>query len=158
MPDNEINKLVDSIPTKKIALHGKGETWSPVAPDYDPYKTSPLVNNQGPQFGGEYRRNLPGSGGEDTMDRGLGDSNEKKDPTLQKNRISDVIDEIKGPTYVVRLRLSEEEEPSEEKAREIFGPEGLSDGKSIYVEVHGFENAVKMRDKFRDAIIEPKGM
>lgn len=163
MPDAEINRLVDSIPQTKVAVHGTGQTWTALPGDYDPYRTSPLVNNPGPEFGGRWRRNMPGGGDQHINDNGDKDKDTKgsgddNNPALQKTRINDLLEEIKGPTYIVRMRLSEEVEPSSDRAKEMFGPDGKTDGESIYVEVNGYERAIKLRDKYRDATIEPKGV
>ena len=148
----------------KTAIHGAGETWNPVAPDYNPYKTSPFVNYQGPEFGGRWRRDMPGEGDQhinDDSDKNKstrGDSSRDDfDPNLQEHRLQDLTDQIKGPTFVVRLRLSEEDEPSEAKAKEIFGDDGRTDGKSIYVLVPGFEAATQLQRRIPGSQVEPKG-
>lgn len=147
----------------KVAIHGNGDTFFPVGNDYNPYKTSPLVNNPGPEFGGRWRRDFPGSGDQHINDdadkkkdgKGNGDDN---DPHAQKERVNDLLSKIKGPKYVVRMRLAEEDEPSEEKARSIFGEGGQTDGKSVYVIIDGYEAALKLQRKVPGAVIEPKGV
>lgn len=148
----------------KTAIHGMGETWNPVGQDYSPYKTSPLVNNQGPEFGGRWRRDMPGAGDQHINDdgdkdkSGRGDSDRDDfDPNLQKHRLEALTDQIKGPTFVVRIRLSEEEEPSDKKAIEIFGDDGRTDGKSVYVLTNGFESALEIQRRHPGATVEPKG-
>jgi hypothetical protein len=148
----------------KTALHGRGETWTPVGPGFDPYKTSPLVNFQGPEFGGRWRRDFPGGGDNHINDDSDKEKNTKGqaaegdfDPQLQQTRINELTDKIKGPKYTVRLRLSEEDEPSKSKAKEIFGDEGQTDGRSIYVVVDGFERAMRLMQKNPGSVIEPKG-
>jgi len=148
----------------KTAVHGFGETWTPVPNDYSPYRTSPLVNYEGPEFGGRWRRDFPGAG-----DMHINDDSDKEkslkgnavdedfDPQLQKTRINEMTEGIRGSSYVVRLRLTEEEEPSREKARNIFGEEGQTDGKSVFIIVNGFENALEWQRKLPQVTIEPKG-
>jgi hypothetical protein len=155
-------KKADNNSPIKTALHGHGETWTPVGPGYDPYRTSPLVNYQGPEFGGRWRRDFPGSGDQHINDDSDKEKNGKGqgddfDPQLQRERINELTDKIKGPKYVIRLRLSEEDEPSQDKAKEIFGDEGQSDGRSIYVVVDGFARAIQLRQKIPGSVIEPKG-
>lgn len=148
----------------KEALHGRGETWSPVGSDFSPYRTSPLVNYQGPEFGGRWRKEMPGSGDQhinddsDKSKSGKGDaSNDDFNPQMQKERINDLLNQIKGPAYVVRMTLMEEDEPSEGRAKEMFGVDGQTDGKSVYVIVNGFEEAQKVQRRMPGSIIEPKG-
>ncbi len=147
----------------KTATHGHGETWTPVGNDYNPYKTSPLVNNQGPEFGGRWRNDLPGGGDQHIDD----DSDKNKsgkggpddaDPNQKNNRINYLVENIRGPKYVVRLRLTEEAEPTEDKAIEVFGDEGKSDGKSVYVVCDGYDQAIKRQQSVPGSIVEPKGV
>ena len=148
---------------QRVATHGDAGTFFPVGNDYNPYRTSPLVNNPGPEFGGRWRRDFPGSGDQHINDdsdkqksgKGNGDDN---DPGMQKERINDLMSKIKGPDYIVRLRLSEEDEPSEGKAKGVFGDEGQTDGKSVFVVVKGYEEALRLQKKVPGAVIEPKGV
>lgn len=146
----------------KTALHGMGETWTPQDVNYDPYRTSPLVNNQGPEFGGRWRRDMPGSGDQHINDDGDKDKNTKGDnangdfdPNSKAVIINDVLDKIRGPKYTVKLRLSEEDEPSKSKAKEIFGEDAETDGKeAIWVVCDSFENAIGLQRKVPRSIIE----
>jgi len=147
----------------KTAVHGHGETWTPVGNDYNPYRTSPLVNNQGPEFGGRWRRDFPGAGdshiNDDTdKDKSGKGTSADQDSNEKENRINDLVEGIRGPKYVVRLRLTEEEEPNEDKAIEVFGDDGQTDGKSVFVIVDGYENAMHLQQKVPGAIVEPKGV
>jgi hypothetical protein len=145
----------------KTAIHGHGETWTPVDSNYNPYKTSPLVNSQGPEFGGRWRQDFPGAG-----DNHINDDSDKEksgkggkddaDPDQKNNRINELVEGIRGPKFIVRLRLTEEAEPNEDKAIEVFGDDGQSDGKSVYVVVDGFEKALEIQKKIPNCIIEPK--
>lgn len=148
----------------KEAVHGTGQTFYPVGNDFNPYKTSPLVNNPGPEFGGRWRRDMPGSGDQhinDDSDKpksGRGNAmNDDFNEGIQRERINDLLQEIKGPQFVVRLRLSEEEEPNEKRAKEFFGDVGQTDGKSVFVVVDGYQAALEMQKKNPKATIEPKG-
>lgn len=167
MDENEINQFFHKVRearTNKTAVHGAGETWTPVGNDFNPYSTSPLVNNPGPEFGGRWRRDFPGGGDQHIND----DSDKSKntrgnaadwdfDPQMRKQRINDLLDDIKGVKYVVRLNLVESDEPTAEKAKSVFGPKGQADGKSIFVEVNGFDEAVRTQNNTPGSRIEPKG-
>lgn len=147
----------------KIATHGHGETWIPVGNDYNPYKTSPLVNYQGPEFGGRWRRDMPGGGDNQINDDGDKQKNTKGDDSgesqnAKEDRVNSLIEGIRGPKYVVRLRLTEDEEPNDDKAKDIFGDDGQTDGKSVYVIVDGYEKAIQLQRKTPGAMVEPKGV
>lgn len=147
---------------EKKALHGAGETWTPVGPDFNPYNTSPLVNNSGPEFGGRWRRDFPGGGDQHINDDGdkkkdtSGESgNSDFDPKMQRQRINDLLSDIKGPAFIVRLRLSEDDEPTDEKAKGVFGDDGQTDGKSVYLKVDGFDEAIRIQRSIPGSSIEP---
>ena len=98
----------------KEAYHGEGSTFLPTGPDFNPYKTSPLVNNQGPEFGGRWRKDMPGAGGahinddSDTPKSGAGEGDDF-DEGLHKQRINNLLDGIKGGNYIIKKRLTENE-------------------------------------------------
>lgn len=102
---------------------------------------------------------MPGGGDSHISDDGdkTKDTTTKNDPSTKKHRINILVDSIRGPKFLVRLVLKEDEEPSEDRAREMFGDEGLTDGRSVYVECEGFEQAIRLQKKFPNAIIESKG-
>lgn len=145
----------------KTAYHGQGDTFFPVGPDYNPYKTSPLVNNPGPEFGGRWRRDFPGSGDQhinDDSDKPKSESGhgDDSDPSGQKRRINELLTKIKGPAFMVKVDLSEEEEPTEERAKGIFGEKGQTDGKSVFIIVDGYEEALRFQHNHPKAVIERK--
>ena len=166
MSDDEMRRLVNLVPKTamiRTAYHGDAGTFFPVSPDFNPYRTSPLVNNPGPQFGGRWRQDFPGSGDQhinDDSDKSKSlqgeAANDDFNPEIQKVRINDLMEKIKGPKYVVRMRLPEDQEPNTEKAKRMFGEDGMVDRKSIYVIVNGYEEAIRLQQKFPGCSVEPK--
>ena len=157
IPDDDIHKFVSSMPINtKLAQHGKGQTWTPVGPDFNPYKTSPLVNST-PEFGHETSGNPPGGGNADSKDpeksNGSPDEDEKQ-KDLKKERIDELLKSTKGEQYIIKKTLLETEEPTEEIAKQLFGPNGVTDGKIVYVIVRGFENAMAIQQKVPGSSIE----
>lgn len=160
---DEFVKRYERTASTKVALHGVGETWTAVPADYSPYHTSPAVNSN-PEFGGRWRKNFPGEGSQHIND----DSDKKKsgqgeaanndfNKKMKDDMINDVTESIRGPRFVVRKRLTEEEKPTEELAKKMFGPDGQYDGESVFVIMNGFERAIRTRLKVPGATIETKG-
>lgn len=129
---------------RKEAVHGTGSNWVMDDSGASPYKTSPLVNYQGPEFGGRWR-DPDFAGGSDQR------INEPSPSRLDKEL------EWGGDPYVVRFTFNDGEKPSDELALEVFGEEGKSDGTSIYVVVNGFEEAVKIQGEVPGSTVEKKG-
>lgn len=164
MGDDEIHGFLSSVKKassarwEKVAVHGTGDTWNQVGLDYNPYKTSPLVNTPPPD---DRFRNLPGGGANNTNSDSDSDKNTGNDdgstPSLQRLKIDQMLEETQGEEYIIRKRLLEHEDPSEEAAVGLFGEQGQTDGKSVYVVIRGFENAMKVRDKVPGSHMEPKG-
>lgn len=147
--------------TTKVAVHGYGETWTPVPADYNPYNTSPLVNNPGPEFGGRWRENFPGAGGQhinddgDTKKNTRGEGAAGLNPLLERRKIDQMHGELEGKEYIVRKRV--DEKSPEKESKSIFGDEGQYDGDSIFVVVKGWENAMKIQGMVPGSMVEPKG-
>lgn len=144
----------------KVAVHGHGDTWTQVGLDYSPYSTSPLVNTPPPD---DRNRRLPGGGANNTNSDSDTDKNTMNDgdgstPHLQRLRIDQMLEETQGPEYIVRKRLLEHEEPSEEAAKKMFGGDGQTDGKSVFVVIRGFDSAMEIQRKIPGATIEPMGV
>jgi hypothetical protein len=161
---HKTSKLSQSKKTTKTAdPHGFGNTWTPVDVSYNPYKTSPLVN-AAPQFGGRWNKDFPSGG-----DMHINDDSDKEkntrgnamdddfDPKMRKNRVDDLTRKLKDGQYVVRLQLNEGEEPTGDRAQQVFGPDGKADGRSIYIIVDGFDNAIKKQRDVPHAKVEPMG-
>jgi hypothetical protein len=147
----------------KLALHGVGETWTAVPSDYSPYHSSPLVNSN-PEFGGRWKKNFPGEGSQhinDDRDKdksGQGEAiNNDFNKKLKDDMINNVTEDIRGPRFVIRKRLSEEERPTDELAKKIFGPDGKYDEESVFVILNGFERAMGIQRKIPGSTIETKG-
>jgi len=150
----------------KIALHGNGETFVRNDADYSPYKTSPLVNWQGPEFGGNQRRHnydFPGAG-----DMHINDDNDKQknlrgnavnedfDPDLKTVKINDALDSLDDKKrYIIRVRLPENQQPTKEKAKEFFGDNAQTDGTSVYVVIKGYRKALDLMNKVPGCCLEP---
>jgi len=154
--DEEVEYLASVMnPEVKVAVHGRGDNWTEVGPEYNPYKTSPLVNFS-PEFGGRWRRNFPGSG-----DHHINDDSDKQknlkgkatdddfDPVMKSKKINDKLDEQRsknnGAACFVRVELSPDQQPTEDLAKKLLGDEGQCDGKSIYVRVDDFESALQVQ-------------
>jgi hypothetical protein len=152
MSDEEINAILRSVAEAgasketKTALHGTGDTWSPVGPDYNPYTPSPLSTGA-PEFGGRWRDDI-GSGSH-LIDETSGTGGNPAVPAALEKTLAPIRKE-----YVVRLRLPEDQRPSEEKAKETFGEKGRTDGRSIYVIVEDFENAMKIQRAIPQSVVE----
>jgi hypothetical protein len=149
--DAEVQKIIDRVsrnPETKTAVHGRGDNWTEVGPGASPYDTSPLVN-YAPEFGGRWRKNFPGSGGQHIND----DSDNQKDtkgqatdedfdPVLKRKKINDARD--RGDSYVVRVTLPSGEEPNREKAVEYFGDDGGFDEDGVFKGVDSYEDALEL--------------
>jgi hypothetical protein len=151
LKDEEVEYLASVMggEVTKVAVHGRGDNWTEVGPEYNPYRTSPLVNAV-PEFGGRWRRNFPGSGDQHIND----DSDKQKnlkgtatdedfDPVLKSKKINDRL-EGKG-ACLVRMELSPDQDATEELAKRLLGDEGRCDGRSIYVMVDNFEDALQVQ-------------
>ena len=116
-----------------------------------------------PQFGGEWRtpEDLPKCDqhiNEDDQDKNYKHTDLDDPLTMQKVRekLDKAKREMGEPTYIVRVRAKEGQDP-EELAQKLFGPKGKSDGGSAYVEVVGLEDALDIQRVLRGSICEPKG-
>jgi hypothetical protein len=137
-----------------------GDGFFPVLDD--PTVTSPLVRAV-PEFGGRWNHDFPGSG-----DQHINDDSDKQKSTkgeaadddfnedLRKVRIQNMLESVRGPEFVVRKRLTEGEPPDKETAEKLFGNDGKTDGKSVYVVVRGWENALRWQQKTPGSTVEPK--
>ena len=119
-----------------------------------------MVNSQ-PNFGGRWRDDFPGAGGQHINDDSDTDKNTKGEandddfsPSMRRNRINDAIDSVKGPKYVVRRPLSTAD--GDEAATKVFGPEGKSDGTAMYVVVNSYEKAIELSKKIPGCTVERK--
>jgi hypothetical protein len=151
LEQDELLAIMESV--VKVAVHGTGSNW--VRDDNpDPYKTSPLVNYQGPEFGGRWR-DPDFAGGEDQQ------INEKKsDPKAVSVSSDDRLEKelsIDEPAYVVRFMFNDGERPTKELAETVFGEDGRADNKSIYVTVNGYEKALAIQGDVPGSIVEKKG-
>jgi hypothetical protein len=167
LPEDELHSFLSSLKDKsktasiKVAVHGTDHGgWTPVDPNHSPYSTSPLVNSQ-PNFGGRWRDDFPGAGGQHINDDSDTDKNTKGEandddfsPSMRRNRINDAIDSVKGPKYVVRRPLSTAD--GDEAATKVFGPEGKSDGTAMYVVVNSYEKAIELSKKIPGCTVERK--
>jgi hypothetical protein len=150
MSDEEMNSLFRSVSTAaasketKTAVHGAGDGWIPVA---DPYKADPRTTGV-PQNGGRWRDDI-GSGTQLIDGTRTPDAN----PVVPVS-LDEILSPMHKDEYLVRLRLPEDQEPSEGKAKEVFGEDGRADGRSIYVVVNDFENAMKIQRDVPQAVIE----
>jgi hypothetical protein len=152
------------------AVHGRGDAWTEVGPDYNPYKGSPMTTSR-PQFGDRWRGDFPGSGDQHIND----DSDKKKnqkgearneefDPELRKQKTNDALDEVskkvRGPGFVVKLELDDKQPATEDLASQVFGDAGQFDGTYVFVHVNDFEAALeeqrKQRSRGRKVMIETK--
>lgn len=151
LSNEEIIKLAHTI---KMAVHGTGSNWVRDEPNSSPYKTSPLVNYQGPQFGGEFRNDFLGAN--DPEIKEIKDVDDVYDGKETSPRLDKLLKDTKRP-HVVRFNLGDGERGTEEIAKELFGEEAKTDGRSIYVLVNGYEEALKIQGTVPGSIIETKG-
>jgi len=150
----------------RTALHGMGETFVPQDYGSSPYKTSPLVNSPGPEFGGRWRHHnapFPGAG-----DQHINDDNDKEkhtkgeavfddfNPDMKREKINDAIDALTDKKrYIIRLRFPENQQPTRQKAVEMFGPDAQTDGTSVYVVIKGYRKALDIMNGTPGCVLEP---
>ena len=150
--DEGVQSVVDIVRGResKVAVHGRGDNWTPVSPGERSYSAPTM--NYAPEFGGRWRKNFPGSGGQHIND----DSDTEKspkgqatsddfDPNIKHKRINDAID---GSTsYVVRIKLLPGESGAE-SAKKYFGESGEFDDDSVFSVVDSFERALEVERKY----------
>ena len=164
LPEDELHSFLSTLKDKKtasikVAVHGTDHGgWTPVDPNA---RTSPLVNYQGPNFGGRWRDDFPGAGDmhiNDDSDKEKNTKGEAKDddfsPSMRRTRINDAIDSVKGPKYVVRKPHSSVD--GEDAAKKVFGPEGKDDGTAMYVVVNSYEKAIELSKRIPGCTVERK--
>jgi hypothetical protein len=150
----------------RTALHGMGETFVPQDYGSSPYKTSPLVNYQGPEFGGNRRYHnapFPGAGDQHINDDGDKEKHTRGeaasddfDPDMKRVKINDAIDALTDKKqYTIRLRFPENQQPTKQKAIELFGPDAQTDGTSVYVVIKGYKKALDMMNGTPGCVLEP---
>lgn len=161
MSEEEIHSFISSVKKassakwQKVAVHGQGETWTQMPLDYNPYHTSPLVNTPPPD---DRFRRLPGAGTNNT-NRSDEDNTGNQDgstPSLHRLKIDQALESTKGPKFVVRIKLLEHEEPTDDLAKKLFEDDRAQcDGHSVYIIVNE-EEARDFNKRVPGSRIEPE--
>ena len=151
------------LPTVKVAQHGRanGPSWMQQEPNYSPYNTSYLVNKPPGLTNDRWRQ--PGGGVGDVMhggDQHINDDSDKSksgrgqamdddfNGKMRNIRLRELLKH--GDPYIVEVRM---DNPNDDTARTIFGPEGQTSKNSVFVEVQGYEEAVRLQRKIPSALI-----
>ena len=148
-----------SIASKTItAVHGVGETWWEATKTPHPAVSDP----PGWEFGGE-RRDEHGAftgAGDLKLDYNTEEGKAPEGKTKNKDQLNRLLNEVKGSQFVVRLRLSEEDQANTDfldRVAEMFGEEKQTDKDSIFMMVNGYENAIAKQKEIPGSQIEAKG-
>lgn len=170
--EEEIANLARSLSHIKNAVHGRGDGWTEVGPNWSPYNTSPLVNPSPTGFGGQrWRKDFPGGGGQhinddsDTSKSTRHRSNDDYDDNLKNKKINDQLERARreqhGNGYLVKIDIGLDQRADEELAKSVLGDEAQYGEHTVFLEVDTFEEAVEIertkKSEGYTVIIEPKG-
>lgn len=162
--EQELEKSLDrALAMKKVAVHGRGDSWTEVGPGYNPYQASDLTT-YAPEFGGRWRDNFPGSGDEEINDDNdkqkstRNDGNEDFDSVAKKIKINEymklVMKPIVNETYILKVPVREGVDPQDVK--KTLGDDAKFDGRFVRKTFTSFEEAIDFQKRVKDSIVEKK--